>query len=281
MLPGLDVGPLRREFAAIFRKAAGHLIQLQSLIAATTGGSGTAYTVVLNPTIRKYEAGLSFWMTFHAVSGATPTLNINGLGASINLVKQLGDGTYANIAAGDITLSHRSRITLLSETQAVVEKLPLVSINQGGTGAITAATALAALGGMALADVATQAQQEAGTSIINAVTPGRQQFHPSAAKAWCVVDTTGTVQAAYNITSVTDTGTGIITVIWNVDFSGAAYPPIGHPIFTPGGTAASTLVTLTNNALALGQAVFTTVRMSDFLATDPTFWSIHAFGDQA
>lgn len=258
----------------------GSSIQAQTYVAFTTGGTSTAYTLTPTPAITAYTAGQSFFVKFNAVSGAAPTLAISAVATPPNLVKQLGDGTYSNIAAGDITLNHESRVTLLSATQAWVEILPLVAINQGGTGAITAATALAALGGMALADVATQAQQETATSVINAVTPGRQQYHPSAAKAWCVVDTAGSIQASYNIASVTDTGAGVITVLWNVDFSGAAYAPTAQAIFTPGGTAATTLVTHINNSLTTAQAVFTAVKMSDFLATDPNFWSIHAFGDQ-
>ena len=41
-------------------------------------------------------------------------------------------------------------------------------------------------GGIA-ADVATQANQETATSTTTIVTPGRQQFHPSAAKAWVML----------------------------------------------------------------------------------------------
>ena len=58
---------------------------------------------------------------------------------------------------------------------------------------------------------ATQAQQEVGTALTAPVTPGRQQYHSSAAKAWAYFDSTGTVPvgvAAYNIASVSDVGTG-------------------------------------------------------------------------
>src|SRR3990167_6051231 len=45
---------------------------------------------------------------------------------------------------------------------------------------------------------ATQANQEAGSSLVTIVTPGRQQFHPSAAKAWVQYDSTGTLTSSYN-----------------------------------------------------------------------------------
>lgn len=73
-------------------------------------------------------------------------------------------------------------------------------------------------------EIAIQSEMETGSSTTLAVTPGRQQYHPSAAKAWLVVDSTGSIGASYNITSVTDSGTGQVDVSWDVDFSGAAYP---------------------------------------------------------
>lgn len=89
-----------------------------------TAGSDTAYTLTLAAPITAYETFHSFMVNFHAVSGAAPTLQISGLASPPNLVKELPDGSYANIAAGDITANHRSRVMLLSPTQALVERLP-------------------------------------------------------------------------------------------------------------------------------------------------------------
>lgn len=93
-------------------------------ITATTAGTSTAYTLTPTPAITAYTLGQSFFVRFNAASGAAPTLAISGVATPPNLVKQIGDGTYANIAAGDIPLDHRSRVTLLSATQALVEDLP-------------------------------------------------------------------------------------------------------------------------------------------------------------
>jgi hypothetical protein len=60
---------------------------------------------------------------------------------------------------------------------------------------------------------ATQAEQETGTSVLVATTPGRQHFHQSAAKCWGkFTQNSTTVEVGYNITSVADTNTGIMTV---------------------------------------------------------------------
>lgn len=97
-------------------------IQNQTFEAVTTAGTSTAYTLTPSPANAGYAANQSYFVNFHAACGAAPTLNISGLGATINLVKQLADGTYANLAAGDVPINHRSRVTLLSTTQALVER---------------------------------------------------------------------------------------------------------------------------------------------------------------
>jgi hypothetical protein len=78
---------------------------------------------------------------------------------------------------------------------------------------------------------ASQAEQETGTSTAVAVTPGRQQYHPSAAKAWCYFNgiTTGTnaPTAGYNVTSVERTGTGAYTINFTTAFSNANYAMAG------------------------------------------------------
>ena len=76
--------------------------------------------------------------------------------------------------------------------------------------------------------VATQAQQETGTATDVLVTSGRQQFHPSAAKAWINFNGTGTpaVLASYNMdgsTPITDNGTGDYTLNIGTDFSSTGY----------------------------------------------------------
>jgi hypothetical protein len=109
----------------------GSSIQNQTYVAFTTGGTSTAYTLTPTPAITAYTAGQSFFVNFNAASGAAPTLAISAVATPPNLVKQLADGTYANIAANDIPINHRSRVTLLSATQALVEKLPALTYDIG------------------------------------------------------------------------------------------------------------------------------------------------------
>jgi hypothetical protein len=111
-----------------YQKADGSALSA-NLIAATTAGTSTAYTLTPSPAITAYAANQTFWVTFHTASGATPTITISGVATPPNLVKQDVTGAYVNIQAGDIPTNHRSRVTLISTTQALVEELP-PTVNQ-------------------------------------------------------------------------------------------------------------------------------------------------------
>jgi hypothetical protein len=90
----------------------------------TTAGTSTAYTITPSPAITAYAVGQSFVVNFNAASGASPTLQISGIATPPNLVRSVGDGTYSNITANAIPANHRSRVTLISTTQALIEEMP-------------------------------------------------------------------------------------------------------------------------------------------------------------
>ena len=76
--------------------------------------------------------------------------------------------------------------------------------------------------------IAAQAEMETATATDSIVSPGRQHFHPSAAKAWVRANNAGSAVASYKVTSITDTGTGDATVNWAITFSAAtAYCAVG------------------------------------------------------
>jgi hypothetical protein len=124
----------------------------------------------------------------------------------------------------------------------------------------------------ALSPYATQADQETATSTTKAVTPGRQQFHPSAAKVWLKCDTAGAISASYNVTSITDDSTGQVTVTIATDFSSANYAVVG--------SAMGSDVFVFINTAAAGSFVAQAVDDTGAL-TDPGNWCFVAFGDQA
>ena len=89
------------------------------------------------------------------------------------------------------------------------------------------------------ATAATQTEQEAGSSITVMTTPGRQQYHPSAAKAWVRFDASSgspVITASYNVSSITDNGAGNFTLNFTTAFSAAtSYVCIGNAGGTGGG----------------------------------------------
>ena len=128
--------------------------------------------------------------------------------------------------------------------------------------------------------IATQAQQETGTSLVTTVTPGRQHFHASAAKAWGQFDSGGNVAGSYNVTSITDSGTGNWSVTIGTDFSGATYSVVAWGGHIGGATA---LIYYTS-AIAAGSFSILTARNDSGAAGDPdtpnaVFFIV--FGDQA
>lgn len=130
-----------------------------------------------------------------------------------------------------------------------------------------------------ISPVASQADQEAASSTAASVTPGRQQFHPSACKAWVRFNGTGAVAiaASYNVSSITDNGTGDYTVNFTVSFSSANYAVSVNAL-----TAATFAAMLgpDNFTAATGSQRFQTVKRSDGAVVDTDVTHFTAFGDQ-
>lgn len=97
--------------------------------------------------------------------------------------------------------------------------------------------------GISGAAIATQADQEASSSETTIVTPARQQYHPSAAKAWIKCDQTGTISVSYNVASIADTGAGVVTVTLTTAFSSSNYVAIGSNDCGGGGLFAGASIT--------------------------------------
>ena len=147
--------------------------------------------------------------------------------------------------SGQLVLQTNGTTTAMTistgQVVTLAQPLPVASGGSGvttstGTGAvvlsISPSLTTPALGTPASADfttiAATQVQQEAGTALTAPVTPGRQQYHPSASKAWVNFNGTGTVaiRASYNVASITDNGTGDYTVNFSTAFSSANYSAV-------------------------------------------------------
>lgn len=146
-------------------------------------------------------------------------------------------GTAAGtVAAGDHThtgVYEPADATILKDADIGSTVLGYVAPSTSGKVLTSNGSAWTSAALPALATAA-QTDQETATSTILAVTPGRQQYHPSSAKAWINWNGTGTpaVRASYNMdptTPITDNGTGDYTLNIGTNMSSANYCTVlGH-----------------------------------------------------
>jgi hypothetical protein len=126
---------------------------------------------------------------------------------------------------------------------------------------------------LALPTAATQSQMEAASSNAVPATPGTMNWHPGVAKAWIHCDASGNINASHNISSISDDGTGLVTVNFATDFSSASYAAVtgvgvgDHRISVSSQVAGSLVLNSRNSAGA---------------ADDPvSSYYLVCFGDQA
>lgn len=136
---------------------------------------------------------------------------------------------------------------------------------------------------LTLPAAATQAEQEAGSSITAYTSPGRQQFHPSAAKAWCIWDGAGNIIASYNVTSVTDSAVGDQLVNLTTAFSSSSYVAIagtrGNWTSGNAGTVVVANVNSTSTTASVIRVITAVVSTGAF--SDPSnAFTVVAYGDQ-
>lgn len=146
---------------------------------------------------------------------------------------------------------------------------------------ITGTTIDASSGGFT---AASQAEQEAATDNTKGVTPANQQWHPSAAKFWAELSTSGTLNVSYNVTSRTDTGVGDETITIATDFSSANWPAFvtgGHgTTHTSGANNKGTGVTSKAAGSIIGRC-WDSLSSATGNAADPTVpWGFLGLGDQ-
>lgn len=129
-------------------------------------------------------------------------------------------------------------------------------------------------------EIAVQSEMEAASSNVLAVTPGRQHFHPSAAKGWVNFNGTGTVaiRVSYNVSSITDNGVGDYTINWTVAFSSADYAAVGS--VQSNASNAHLIAAIKLGTAPTASALRVTAGAVDDGVRDPLIFNAVAFGDQ-
>lgn len=129
---------------------------------------------------------------------------------------------------------------------------------------------------------ATQAELETATSTTTFSSPGRQQFHPSACKAWVNFNGTGTVaiRGSYNVTSITDLGVGLYYVNMTTPMSSTNYSFSATGRHGSNGTQ---ITYVTASEVTSASQFYIVVQASAGGGggrSDPDFVFAQAFGDQ-
>jgi hypothetical protein len=214
---------------------------------STTVAVPTGFLVAGTPYVVYYEAGVGEYIVlgtpgaFNALSGTTgtfsSTLGVTGAATFSSTIAVTGISTFGNATYVPNGSAATPSYTFTDDTNTGIFRagenniaisangatvLDIATTGLAVTGALSATTSITAAT-IAGNVVATQADQETATSTTTVVSPGRQHFHPSAAKCWLACDNAGNVDASYNVTSITDTGTGVVTVTIATDFSSALY----------------------------------------------------------
>ena len=126
---------------------------------------------------------------------------------------------------------------------------------------------------------ATQSEAEAASSTTTALTPATAQNHPGVAKVWAYVTVSGgtpSLDASHNVTSITDTAAGQVTVTIATDFSSSNYAAIANSVSASGSSHSASVQT----GQAVGSFIVRTFDSSTGTNTDNINLSVVAFGDQ-
>lgn len=209
---------------------------------------------------------------------APPGSEVNG---AIYLISGSPSGDWSSYSAGDLvqyTSSAWVRFVPREGWQVWVADEDIVYTCTGSNTWVSAAASDSQAG---IVEYAVQSEMEAGSSNAHAVTPGRQHFHPSAAKFWAKVSVSGgvpSVSVSYNVTSITDAGTGLLTVTIATDFSSADWACVATVESNSAGLPR--IPTIFEGTQAAGSVTLSCNNSSATL-TDPSSWFVVGYGDHA
>jgi hypothetical protein len=209
---------------------------------ATTVAVPTGYLVAGTPYVLYYEAGVGEFIVLNgnaavlATSGTfSTTLGVTGAATFSSTIAVTGVSTFSDdLRAADGNATTPS-YGFTNDTDCGWYRIGAnnLGLALNGSKVVDAATTGLTITGTVACDTLTvsttfsnaaaQADQETATATGKLVTPAVQHYHPSASKCWLKCDHAGNVNASYNITSITDTGAGVVTVTIATDFSSAHY----------------------------------------------------------
>ena len=217
------------------------------------------------------------------ITGITVTLVYTGATYGWNVSAQIGgnSGTAVTLT-GTQTLTNKTLTAPVLTSPNITTALTLTSASGTSGDVLTSAgsgnapTWTTPTSGLS---AATQAQMETATSNTVAATPSNTQFHPGVAKVWIMCDAAGAIQASRNITSITDSGAGLVTVTIATDFSSVNYAIVATAQQYSGNP--TSLQASSNTSPTAGAFVLISLNTTSGTLSDPTNYFAACFGDQA
>ena len=219
---GVANGSARTHYAAVGQ------VQDSTFTTGTVGGTADVITLTTSPAVSAYATGQLFQFVAGGTNTGATTLNVSSLGAKavkrdVSVALQAGD-----IVNGGIVLVEYdgTNFQLMNPRTTVTQSASDNSTKPASTAYADNASSAA------IADaIASQADQETGTSTTKLVTPGRQKFHPLSPKAWGAYSLTGatlTSVASSGIASMVRNSIGNVTVTMSTAMSSTSYCVIAH-----------------------------------------------------
>jgi len=225
-------------------------------------GTNFQYTSVRAGTMAKQNADAV------AITGGTATLNNTGLSIKdTDATHALGIVPGSNLTANrtlTVTTGDANRTVTLSGNLTVSADANISGTNTGDTAA------------------ATQAEMEAASSTTVMVTPGRQKYHPGSAKGWvhfAHITGTPTIREAYNVSSLTDNGTGDTTANFTTSFSNTTFATVGNYNVNLTTDPNSNTGQVLFSSLATGSVRINTYNVANSALDCSATWAVF-FGDQ-
>jgi hypothetical protein len=153
------------------------------------------------------------------------------------MVAAPGASTYRAIA--HITIYNKDTaaavVTVQFNNNTTIRELVVVKLDAGneltwspGRGWRVSQIGIASDTKAGIIRIAGPGEVDAGTDLATVVTPGYQGYHKAMCKCWGKAAGAGTLTVSYNTTSVTDTGTGALTVNIATDFYNANYSVVAQ-----------------------------------------------------
>jgi len=210
------------------------------------------------------------WHCFYSNSGTgVVTIDPNGaetINGSATLALYEGESGYLYCTGTAFLFLYAGRVKKSGAGSIIL------ATSAGSSVTVPASGTLATTG--QILPVASQSDMETATNNGAITTPLAVKWHPGVAKAWVQCGATGNIISSHNITSLTDDGTGQVTVTIATDFSSANYVITAMT----GGGAAATFPILVGAATA-GAFTIGAINLAGAQA-DPGSYRISCFGDQ-